>query len=424
MSNTKVVTPDEHARLRHGFGKRHSTKVVAEKTPLEQDWIFQRETAVAWLRLAFAVLAIAVIQLNPSRIARSPLLSEFSLGAFLLYSIVALYLARKNRLGPGLAGIISTALDVIWIALIVYSTGRTRTPFFFYYSFPVVTASLRWGAKGSLPVALVGVTAYAVMHLTLAAESGGKPLGIDTIVVRSLYMIVLAAIFGYISEFEKKQNQKLLALSRTAGQVAALQERRRITYELHDGVLQTLAALILRLEACRATMASAKGELDRDLRDIEDLMRGSMKEIRQFLAGKDTQPLIRGTLERRVRDELQFLRDGLGMRAILETQPEDLDLPPDVERELYYVIREGLTNVTRHSNASRVEINLRKGEKDLEGTLVDDGVGMNLNTSRSCGLGLQSMRERIEKVGGEFKMKSSPGAGTNISFVVPISSHG
>jgi signal transduction histidine kinase len=194
-------------------------------------------------------------------------------------------------------------------------------------------------------------------------------------------------------------------------------------YELHDGILQTLAALILRLEACRARMASVDSELDCNLREIEDLMRGSMKEIRQFLAGKDTQPLIHGTLGKLVRDELQFLRDGLGIRAILETQPEDLDLPPDVEREVYYVLREGLTNVTRHSNASRVEINLRKGEKDLEGTLIDDGVGMNLNTNGSGGVGLQCMRERIEKVGGDFKMKSSPGAGTNITFVVPISSH-
>jgi signal transduction histidine kinase len=395
----------------------------AEKSPLERDWILRRETAVAWLRLAFAVIAIAVIQLNPSRMTRFPILSEFSLCAFMLYSIGTLYLARKNRLGPGNAGIISTAFDMVWVALIVYATGGTNTPFFFYYSFPVVTASLRWGVKGSLPVALVGVTAYTVTRLTYA-ESAGDPISIDTILVRNLYLIALAAIFGYISEFEQKQNQKLLALSRTAGQVAALQERRRIMYELHDGILQSLATLILRLEACRTRMARVDRELEQNLCEIEDLTRSSMKEIRQFLAGKDTQPLISGTLAERLRDELQFLRDGMGIRAILETEPEDLDLPLEVEREVYYVIREGLTNITRHSNASRVEINLRKGEKDLEGTLVDDGVGMALNNNRVAGgVGLQSMKERIEKFGGEFRIKSSPGAGTNITFVVPIDSH-
>ncbi len=397
---------------------------AAEKTPLEQDWILQRENAVAWLRVAFAVLAIAVIQLNPLRVARFPILSEFSLGSFLLYSVGALYFAWKHRLGSARVGAITTALDVVWIALIVYFTGGTRTPFFFYYSFPVITASLRWGIKGSLPVALVGVGVYSVMRLTLAAESGVEPIGIDTILVRNLYLIVLAAIFGYISEFEQKQNQKVLALSRTAGQVAALQERRRIMYELHDGILQSLATLILRLEACRGRIARSDMELDRELRDIEELTRSSMKDIRQFLAGKDTQPLVHGTLAERVREELQFLRDGLGVRAILETEPEELDLPADVEREVYYVLREGLTNITRHSHAARVEITLRRRDKTLEGTLVDDGVGMTLTAnSDTHGVGLKSMKERIDKLGGELDIKSSPGQGTNISFAITLTSN-
>ena len=155
---------------------------LTDKTPLEQDWILQREKAVAWLRVGFAVLAIAVIQLNPSRVERFPILSEVFLGSFLLYSVGALYFAWKNRLGSARVGAISTALDIVWIALIVYFTGGTRTPFFFYYAFPVITASLRWGIKGSVPVALVGVGAYAVMRLTLTAESGVLPIGIDTIV--------------------------------------------------------------------------------------------------------------------------------------------------------------------------------------------------------------------------------------------------
>jgi signal transduction histidine kinase len=396
---------------------------IADKTPLEHDWIVQREKAVAWLRVAFALLAIAVIQLNPSRVARYPALSVFSLWTFLIYGAAVLYLAHKKLLGASPVGAVTTALDVVWIAAIVFSTGGTRTPFFFYYSFPVITASLRWGLRGSLPVALVGVAAYSFMRLTLTAEAGAEPIGIDTIVVRSLYLIVLAAIFGYVSEFEQKQNQKVLALSRTAGQVAALQERRRIMYELHDGILQSLATTILRLEACRGRRAQSDGELDRELRDIEALTRGSMREIRQFLAGKDTQPLIHGMLAERIREELRFLRDDLGVKAILESEPEAIDLPAEIEREVYYVLREGLTNITRHSHATRVEIHLRQREKALEGTFVDDGVGMNLKKNGDAhGMGLKSMKERIEKLGGELEIKSSPGQGTNILFSITLTS--
>jgi two-component system, NarL family, sensor histidine kinase DegS len=395
---------------------------ASEKTALEQDWILLREKAVAWLRVAFAAVAIAVIYLNPSRAARFPLLSIDALGSFFLYSTIALYFVNKTPFGTSRVGAITTALDVFWIAVIVYSTGGTSTPFFFYYSFPVITASVRWGIKGSVPVALVGVSAYVIMRVTLSGEAGTDPIGIDNIVVRSFYLFVLAGIFGYISEFEKKQNKTLLALSHTAGQVAALQERRRIMYELHDGILQSLATLILRLEACRSRTLRSDSELDRELRDIEDLTRSSMKEIRQFLAGKDTQPLVHGTLAERVRDELQFLRDGLGVRAILETEPEELNLAPLIEREVYYVIREGLTNITRHSHAARAEVHLHQFEKTLEGMLVDDGVGMNLeNPQDVLGVGLKSMKDRIGKLGGELEINSSPGSGTRITFSLPLS---
>jgi signal transduction histidine kinase len=311
---------------------------------------------------------------------------------------------------------------VIWIALILFSTGGTRTPFFIYSSFPAITAGIRWGIKGSLPVAVICVGIYAVIRLSLAAEAMAEPLGIDTLVVRSLYLIVFAAMFGYISEFEKRQNQKLLALSNTAAQVATLQERRRIMYELHDGILQSLATLILRLEGCRGRLPNSQSELAQEFRALEDLTRNSMNDIRQFLAGKDTYPLIHGTLVERLRNELRFMQDGLGIRAILETEPEDLVLPPDVERELYYVLREGLANVSRHSQASRAEIHLtQKNGRGFEVTLEDDGVGLNpLTEGNSQGVGLASMKQRIEKLGGELFVKSSPGAGTKISFVIPL----
>jgi len=115
---------------------------TVEKFTLEDDWLLHRERAVAWLRVGFAVVGVIVIQLNPERVARFPLLSFFSLSSFLLYSIAVLYLAKKNKLTAPPIDILTNSLDVVWIAVIVFSTGGTRTPFFFYYSFPVITASI------------------------------------------------------------------------------------------------------------------------------------------------------------------------------------------------------------------------------------------------------------------------------------------
>ena len=395
--------------------------VALEKITPEEGWLFRRERAVAWLRVAFAVVAVLVIQLNPERAARFPALSAFSLISFLVYSLVVLSLAWRNKLTSGPLGILTTSLDVVWIAVIVFSTGGTRTPFFFYYSFPVITASIRWGLKGSIPVALAGVFLYGIVRLTLAAESMSTPIGIDTLLIRSLYLILLACIFGYISEFERKQNQRLLALSKTAGEVAALQERRRINFELHDGILQSLATLILRLETCGRRLPESQLELADELRSLEDLARDSMKQIRQFLSGRQTTPLVAGTLLEKLREEARFLHDGMGLDVILESEPDDLQLPPDTEREIYYVLREALTNVTRHSHASKVEIHLKRNNGRLEGSLTDNGVGFNQDYSKADrGLGLLGMQSRIKEIGGELSIESSPGKGTNLYFAIAL----
>ncbi|TMA89074.1 MAG: sensor histidine kinase [Deltaproteobacteria bacterium] len=393
---------------------------TVEKITPEQGWLLQRERAVAWLRVAFAAVAVLVIQFNPESVARFPELSSFSLGTFLLYSSTVLYFTARKRGTSSPISVLTTGLDVVWIAVIVFSTGGTHTPFFFYYSFPVITASVRWGLRGSIPVALVGVGIYGIIRLTLAAEAMESPIGIDTILIRSLYLLLLAGIFGYISEFEKKQNERLLALSKTAAQAATLRERRRIMYELHDGILQSLATLILRLEGCRGRLLKTQTELAEEIESVENLTRDSMNEIRQFLAGKDSQPIASGMLMDKLLEEMRFLHEGLGLDVILESQPENLALPAVIERETYYVLREALTNVTRHSHASRVEIQLEQMNGTLKGSLTDDGVGFNQKNLRTeTGFGLSGMQQRMNKLGGELLVESSPGYGTKVSFVVP-----
>jgi signal transduction histidine kinase len=386
-------------------------------TPQDQ-WILQKERVLAWLRVGFAIVAIAVIQLNPARVAGFPLLSYLSFGSFLLYSLAVLYITTRERTYSKAFGFISTGLDLVFVSLIVFSTGGTATPFFVYYFFPMITASSRYGVKGGLSAAVAGTVIYGFIRFYFDWED---LLGIDRFVVRSIYLFVLAYIFGFLSEFETKQKQKLLALSKTAGEVAMHDERRRIARELHDGLLQSLATHLLRLETCRKRLLVSPPELDRELQSIEDETRSSMKVIRQFLAGKETQSFPPGMLLEYLRGDLRFLRDGLGMQVILKTEPEDLTLPDDIERDLYFVLREGLMNITRHSQASRADIALGQTEKEIRGSLSDDGVGFDATEAKNGdGLGLKSMKERIEKLRGELEIRSSPGKGAKVSFVLPL----
>jgi signal transduction histidine kinase len=386
-------------------------------TPQDQ-WLLQKERVLAWFRVGFAFVAIVVIQYNPARVTGFPLLSYISLSAFLIYSLVVLYCNLRQPTTFRKIGLIATGFDLLGVSLIVYSTGGSGTPFFVYYLFPIITASTRYGIKGGLTAGLAGLMVYGYIRFNFDWDDS---LNMDRFVVRSIYLFFLAYFFGFLSEFETKQNEKLLALSNTSIQAAALQERRRITYELHDGILQSLATLILRLESCRGQLLSSQKELAGDISSLEEFTRGSMTEIRQFLAGKDSQPLVEGTLVEKLREQLRFLNQGLGLEVILESEPEDPRLPHDLEREAYYVLREGLTNVTKHSHASRAEIHLRQTDESFEGTLRDNGVGFETNVNGSAlGLGLGVMRERIKKTGGELAIESSPGVGTKIFFRVPL----
>ena len=106
---------------------------------------------------------------------------------------------------------------------------------------------------------------------------------------------------------------------------------------------------------------------------------------------------------------------------MLECNPENLTLPQRTEREVYYVLREALTNVTRHSHATHATIRLRQEDNRLFGSLIDDGVGFEQNQKLGkSGFGLSGMADRIKQIGGALLVESSPGAGTNISFVVPL----
>lgn len=384
----------------------------------QDQWLLQKEKTLAWLRLGFSVAAILVVQLNPDRVAHFPLLSRLSLFSFSIYSLLVLYVTIRNEaIKVSKLALVTTCLDLVWVSLIVFATGPSPTPFFVFYFFPIVTSSSRYGIRGGLSVAIVGVVVYGLIRYSPLSTQN---LAIDIFVIRSIYLIVLAYIFGFLSEFEQKQNQRLLALNKTAGDAAVQEERRRIARELHDRLLQVLATLCLRLEACRKQPNAAPAELARELQLMEEMTANSITEIRQFLSGKDIPSLAPGTLIDRLKEDAVFLRDGLGIRVILESEPEELKLGPEFEQELYYVLRESLINIARHSHASRAAVLLKQTDKQLAGSVEDDGTGFEPAGAGDNGrFGIRTMHERIDRLGGRLNIETSPGSGTKIFFSAP-----
>jgi signal transduction histidine kinase len=192
-------------------------------------------------------------------------------------------------------------------------------------------------------------------------------------------------------------------------------------HDLHDGLLQSLASQILRLETCRKHLLGSPAELDGELRSIEEDTRSAMKVIRQFLRGEQVQSFLAGTLLQKLKADLRFLQEGLGLDVILDIEPGDVDVPEWLEQDLYYVLREGLMNVARHAQASRATVILKQTNEQIRGSVSDDGIGFETAESRyDGGVGLSSMKERIKKLGGELSIESAPASGTSVSFVIPL----
>jgi signal transduction histidine kinase len=216
------------------------------------------------------------------------------------------------------------------------------------------------------------------------------------------------------------------------GQVMAAQEeeRKRVAYEVHDGLAQTAAAAHHLLLAFARRYSPGSDE-DRRLLDRSlQLVQQTVGEARQVIA--DLRPTVLDDfgLATAVRQQVERL-EGEGRTVEYEESLDGERLPTAMETALYRVAQEALANVRKHAGEDvRVRVSLRRGAGSVSLSVRDWGQGF-----RSAGagtyqarrrvepgerVGLSSMRERISLLGGTFSITSEPGLGTEVSANIPL----
>jgi PAS domain S-box-containing protein len=204
-----------------------------------------------------------------------------------------------------------------------------------------------------------------------------------------------------------------------------LEERTRIAQELHDTLLQTVQGASMILDATLFGMTEdspVKKRLDR----IVHLMSQGIEEGRNAIQGlRSSDP--RGSEDlivalSGIRHELQISPD-IDFRVIVTGRQNQL--ATQIRNEIYRIGREALVNAFTHSGAKRVELELEYLDNELCMRIRDNGCGMDpqvVEQGRDGHWGLAGMRERATRVGGFVKVLSSPTAGTEVQFSIPISS--
>ncbi len=206
---------------------------------------------------------------------------------------------------------------------------------------------------------------------------------------------------------------------------AGEEERRQCALRLHDEFGQALAGLNLDLTAMEKQCHGADGSareafacMRSRLRTIAESMRNLSQALHPSLLDElGLVPALEWYIERWKRDT--------GIGAQISAAGFDEKLPRPTAVTLYYIVQECLENVRKHSGASRVKIMLAKGHPHAILRVVDNGKGFSVTGGKRKrrGLGLVSMRERVEFLGGTFQIKSSPGKGAQVHAKIPIGVH-
>ncbi len=214
--------------------------------------------------------------------------------------------------------------------------------------------------------------------------------------------------------------QAALALERAQAQeerqqLAVLEDRERIARDLHDVVIQRLFATGMHLQgavhqaapAVAGRINAAVDDLDATIRDI----RRSIFELRT--------PAGPSSLRTELHETVEGAAEALGFRPVLDTSgPVDSAIPDDVKPEILAVLREALSNIARHAEATTTRISLRAGDGAVALSVEDNGIGFDPARARG---GVVNMGERAHDLGGTFEIGSpSSGTGTVLTWCVPI----
>jgi signal transduction histidine kinase len=295
----------------------------------------------------------------------------------------------------------------------------------------VLWAAVRYGEKGASGAILV----VTVVMTSRTLQGSGLLLDEDPersvlalqlfLTALSIPVLLLGALIDELRGAEHSLRELAISVVR-----AQDEERRRIARDLHDSTGQNLIAATLLLGRIEdALPVSAKPTLQQ----LEETLQQSIREVRTVSYLLHPPLLDEAGLGPALRCYLDGYMERSGIAVDLEVAPDIDRLPPDTELAVFRIVQEALTNVSRHSQSptARIRLGRKKGAdgQTIVLTIEDAGRGMPANGnvraliselgSRSAGVGLASMRERLHQIGGRLEIDSAVGR-TTVRAIIPI----
>ena len=238
------------------------------------------------------------------------------------------------------------------------------------------------------------------------------------LVISYVFAETLFRVLGSLQAEALAREQDILSMN------AVMQERERLSRELHDGVAQLVADLLLRLDTIKDLVETDRPhEAEAELERLHEVADEIYEDIGESIAGLRTNVTDRGLIGA-LQDYVDQFEERHQIPINLQADPAADRLSPPAALQVFRFIQEALTNVRKHASARQVSVTLTSKETDqLEIIIVDDGQGFipgRQKNGKARSLGMTSMRERVEALGGTFHVNSQPGSGTEVTAIITI----
>jgi len=250
----------------------------------------------------------------------------------------------------------------------------------------------------SLRSAFAAVVLFTLFPLLLMLKLHGGLAGVDLWWLIALMLLVRGLGLDMIGVARMGSAiRELHAARRELARLAVIEERERLSRDLHDLLGQTLSMITLKSELARHLVTEEPNRCAQELSEIERVARHTLREVREAVAGY-RQPTLSSELE-----GARLLLEAVGIDPQID--PIQEVLPPAIDAVLAWTVREGVTNVIRHSRAWHCHIHLTHNNSTVEAEVLNDG-GARVESTTRPGLGLVGLRERVSALGG--RMEAGP----------------
>lgn len=235
-------------------------------------------------------------------------------------------------------------------------------------------------------------------------------------------------VLGAATDITERKRMEEMLLQRERDLSMALEERERISQDLHDGILQSLYAVGLGLEGCKPLLKEQpEGVVTKFMTTLDHAigqLNQVMGEVRNFIASLESHVIQGGDFPAALRTMVQTMSASSSAKCLIRIdEAAARRLSTEEALHIINIVREGLSNALRHSRATRIVVSLRELVHTIRLTIRDDGIGFNTRSARGVGHGLGNMAARAKKVKGSFALQSKPWKGTKILLDLPKDGH-